>query len=163
MILCSASRLSRSSLIPAYADAEALSSLAQTIRERPVTLEKQTETHLSGTFTAEAGQELMFTIPWDEGWTFTVDGAEVEPHMVLDVFMALDVPEGTHSFEMRYTPSGLRPGMVISAAALMLTAAFLIADGKRKKRRIAEETAGGGRGEAETAQLSEEEGEHDPV
>lgn len=146
----------------AYADAEALSALAQTVRERPVTLEKQAETHLSGTFTAGKGQKLMFTIPWDEGWTFTVDGTEVEPHMVLDVFMALDVPEGTHSYEMRYTPSGLRPGLAVSAAALVLTVAFLIADGRFRKRPSAEETADGGRGETETTQQSEE-GEHDPV
>ncbi len=91
----------------AYADNEALSQLSAIVRERPVTLEKQKETRLSGTFTAEEGQKLLFTIPWDESWSFRIDGAEVKPQMVLDVFMALDVPEGSHRFEMRYTPAGL--------------------------------------------------------
>ena len=135
----------------AYADNEALSKLAAIVRERPVTLEKHKETYLSGTFTAESGQELLFTIPWDEGWTFWVDGVETKPHMVLDVFMALDVPEGSHSFEMRYMPAGLRPGLAISAAALLLTLVFLLLDGRRRKRQSGENNGSGGRGEAEAA------------
>ncbi len=135
----------------AYADNEALSALSAIVRQRPVTLEKHKETYLSGTFTAESGQELLFTIPWDEGWTFWVDGVETKPHMVLDVFMALDVPEGSHSFEMRYMPAGLRVGLMVSAAALLLTLVFLLLDGKRRKRQSGENSGSGGRGEAETA------------
>ena len=135
----------------AYADNEALSKLAAIVRERPVTLEKHKETYLSGTFTAVSGQELLFTIPWDEGWTFWVDGVETKPHMVLDVFMALDVPEGSHSFEMRYVPAGLRPGLAITAAALLLTLVFLFLDGKRRNRQSGENSGSGGRGEAEMA------------
>jgi uncharacterized membrane protein YfhO len=144
----------------AYADGEALEELAAVVRERPVTLEKHSETHLSGTFTAESGQKLLFTIPWDEGWRFTVDGAAAEAHPAVGVFMALDVPEGSHSFDMRYTPPGLRPGLVISAAALVLTLVFLPLDRRwRRKRRPAD-------GEA-TAAADEppekEENGHDPL
>ena len=45
--------------------------------------------------------------------------------MVLDVFMALDAPAGTHTYELKYTPPGLRIGLVISACALLLTIAYL--------------------------------------
>ncbi len=143
----------------AYADNEALSKLAAIVRERPVALEKHKETYLSGTFTAESGQELLFTIPWDEGWAFWIDGVETKPHMVLDVFMALDVPEGSHSFEMRYVPAGLRPGLALSAAALLLTLVFLFADRRARKRSPARAPVADGRGEAEEAEQSEEERE----
>ena len=146
----------------AYADSEALSQLAALVRERPVTLEKHSETYLTGTFAAESGQKLLFTIPWDEGWSFWIDGVKAQPHMVLDVFMALDVPEGSHSFEMRYTPAGLHLGLTISAAALVMTAIFLAAEGILRKKRAAAEKSAGGRGEAENAEQKEE-GAHDPL
>ena len=76
--------------------------------------------------------------------------------MVLDVFMALEVPEGSHSFEMRYSPAGLRPGLAVSAAALVLTLVFLLADGKRRKRTASEGRGSGGRAAAEEEALQEE-------
>ncbi len=141
----------------AYADGETLSALSAAVRERPVTLEKHSETRLSGTFTAESGQKLVFTIPWDEGWSFLVDGQAAEPHMVLGVFMALDVPEGSHSFEMRYCPAGLKPGLAVSAAALVLTLVWLLADRRRRGSRgagTAAESAESGE-TAETAETAE--------
>jgi uncharacterized membrane protein YfhO len=144
----------------AYADNEALSALASLVRERPVTLEKHKETHLSGTFTAESGQKLLFTIPWDEGWRFWIDGAEVRPHMVLDVFMALDVPEGSHSFEMRYTPAGLQVGLAVSCAALLMTLVFLLLDGRSRKKQMEAEKPAEGRSPEEEGNGSEE-GEND--
>ena len=146
----------------ACADEEALSRLAGLVKARPVTLEKHSETCLSGTFTAAEGQKLLFTIPWDEGWRFWVDGVEAQPHMVLDVFMALDVPAGSHSFEMRYTPAGLRPGLAVSAAALVMTLAFLLLEGRWRKKRAPEADVSGGRG-PETEEKNSEESEHDPL
>ena len=118
----------------AYADMEALHELSAIVKARPVTLAKEGETHLRGSFTAESGQVMMLTIPWDEGWSCTVDGAPVEMREVLDVFMAFDVPAGSHSFELRYTPPGLRIGLLISAAALLLTLVYLIIGRERIDR-----------------------------
>ncbi len=109
----------------AYADMETLHALSRLVAERPVRVEKQSETHLTGSFTAEQGQTLLFTIPWDEGWTCLLDGEPAALHMVLDVFMALDAPAGTHTYELKYTPPGLRIGQVISACALLLTIVYV--------------------------------------
>lgn len=115
----------------AYADEEALADLCKKVNARSVTVTKEKETRLTGDFTAEKGQTLLFTIPWDEGWTCTVDGQPVELEKVLGVFMAADVPEGTHHYEMRYVPAGLRIGLVISAAALLTTLAYVPLGRKR--------------------------------
>lgn len=117
----------------AYADNDALHELATIVKERPCTIEKVKDSHLRGTFTAEAGQKLMFTIPFDEGWTCYIDGKEAEIKQVLGVFMAVDAPEGAHSYEMKFFPKGMKTGIGLSAAALLTTLVFVPVDRRRRK------------------------------
>lgn len=119
----------------AYADNDTLVSLIEIIRERPATIEKLTDSHLRGEFTAEAGQKLILTIPYDEGWTCYIDGKETEINKVLGVFMAVDAPEGTHSYEMKFVPTGLRMGTGLSATALLTTLAYIPIDSRRRKKK----------------------------
>ena len=118
----------------AYADNDALHELATVVKERPCTVEKVKDSHLRGEFTAEAGQKLMFTIPYDEGWTCFIDGKEAEIKMVLGVFMAVDIPEGTHTYEMKFFPTGMKTGIGLSAAALLTTLVYIPVDSRRRKR-----------------------------
>ena len=110
----------------AYANDDTLHALCQAVKARPVTLDREKETRLTGTFTAEAGQTLLFTIPWDSGWTLTVDGERAELKEVFGVFMAAEVPAGTHSYVMTYVPKGLKPGLTVSAVTLVLTVLYLV-------------------------------------
>jgi len=121
----------------AYADNDALHELATIVKNRPCTIEKVKDSHLRGEFTAEAGQKLMFTIPYDEGWTCYIDGQEAEIKMVLGVFMAVDVPEGTHSYEMKFFPTGMKTGIGLSTAALLTTLVYIPVDARRRKRAAA--------------------------
>lgn len=118
----------------AYADNDTLHELATVVKERPCTVEKIKDSHLRGEFTAEAGQLLMFTIPYDEGWTCFIDGKEAEIKQVLGVFMAVDAPAGTHSYEMKFFPVGMKTGIGLSAAALLTTLVYIPLDSRRRKR-----------------------------
>ncbi len=120
----------------AYADSDALHELAAIVKSRPCTIEKVKESHLRGEFTAEAGHTLLFTIPYDEGWTCTIDGKEAEIKTVLGVFMAVDAPEGTHSYEMKFFPAGMKTGICLSAAALLTTLVYIPADARRRKKQL---------------------------
>ncbi len=155
----------------AYADADALHELSELVKARPVTIEKESETHLTGAFTAEAGQTLLFTIPWDEGWTLYIDGAETPMHQALGVFLAADAPVGTPSYERKYVPPGLRVGLIVSAAALLLTLVYLAVGRKWIDRLLPEKAAETAReepaaDETETKEETPESGEEeqdDPV
>ena len=121
----------------AYVDLDALHAASEAVRARPCTIEKLKDSHLRGDFTAESGQELMFTIPFDEGWTCFIDGKEAEINMVLDVFMAVDAPEGTHSYEMKFFPTGMKTGIGLSTAALLTLLIYIPVDIRRRKRKLA--------------------------
>ena len=123
----------------AYADNDALHELSEIVRSRPITVEKVKDSFLRGSFTADENQLLLFTFPWDEGWKLTVDGEETALRQILGLFLAADVPAGEHSYEMHYTPPGLRAGMVVSGAALALTVLYL-AFGRKGINRAFEKT-----------------------
>ena len=89
------------------------------------TVEKVKDSHLKGTMTLEEGQELLFTIPWDEGWTCYVDGEKTDLKKVLGVFMAAEVEPGEHTYEMKYVPAGLDIGIKISIGTLVFLILYL--------------------------------------
>ena len=119
----------------AYANADVLDEMSQIILRRPNVIEKVSDRFLIGEFTAEAGQKLMFTIPYDEGWSCYIDGKETPINMVLGVFMAVDAPEGTHSYEMKFFPKGMKTGIGLSAVALLTTAVYVPVDSYRRKNK----------------------------
>ncbi len=74
---------------------------------------------------------LLYTsIPYDDGFTVTVDGDVVHPDKVLDTFMALKLEKGNHDIVIKYVPKGFKSGVVISLIFLL---AFLFTKKKYKK------------------------------
>ena len=65
---------------------------------------------------------VFFSVPYDKGFTATVDGKEVPIEKVDGGLMAIPVPAGEHSIEFTYYPAGLKICLIISAimAALIL-------------------------------------------
>jgi len=93
----------------------------------------------NGGFTAivERDREnlVFFSVPYDEGWSATVNGEEVEIEKVNAGFMAVPVPVGRSTVRFQYTTPGLGKGIlisVISCSVLVLYGAicYLI---RRKK------------------------------
>ena len=118
----------------AYADLDALETLSDMVRQSPAEIQRVRDNHLTGRFTGSEGQKLMFTIPWDAGWTCWVDGREVEIEKVLGVFMAVDATIGEHTFEMKYVPAGLSIGTKISIGTFIFTLLYLFLIRKHLKR-----------------------------
>ena len=90
---------------------------------------------------AEDGQLLMFTVPYDKRWTCWIDGEKAEIKQVLDMFMAVDVEPGTHSYEMKFFPTGMKTGIGLSALALLITAVYVPVESRRRKCDINEAPA----------------------
>ena len=60
----------------------------------------------------------MFTsIPYDKGWTVTVDGKPAETRKVFDAFLALELEPGEHEIGFSYWPPGLNYGLILTAAS----------------------------------------------
>ncbi len=89
-------------------------------------VEEKTDTYIKGTFTANKGEILYTSIPYDAGWKCFVDGTPVKPYQVYDALIGLETGEGTHTVEFKYTPEGLVTGAIISGITIAAIAVYFI-------------------------------------
>lgn len=69
---------------------------------------------------------VLFTVPFDKGFSAFVNGKKTEIENIDNGFMAVYVPAGTNSIEFRYMTYGLIPGAVISGASIAVLFIFVI-------------------------------------
>ncbi len=81
-------------------------------------------------YLGEAGR-LVLSIPYDQGWTVTINGVQRKPETFGGALMAFDLEQGSYEIEMHYFPLGLKLGIGISLFSLLIFA-LLIFCGKRK-------------------------------
>ncbi len=58
---------------------------------------------------------VFFSIPYDEGWTATVNGKPCQIEKVNKGFMAVFVPEGVSEIRFDYQTPGLKAGLLVTA------------------------------------------------
>lgn len=68
---------------------------------------------------------VFFSVPYEEGFKAYVDGEETQIIKADFGFMAVDVKEGTHKIEFKYSLSGLKYGKLMSLAGIVLLVAML--------------------------------------
>lgn len=82
---------------------------------------------LSITVDAAEDCALFTTIPYEEGWTATIDGEEAQIRSgVDDTFMCLDIKSGKHTIELSFYPSGMKTGVVLSIGGFVMFAAIIV-------------------------------------
>jgi hypothetical protein len=74
---------------------------------------------------------LVLADTWMPGWKATVDGAPRPIHVADHAFRAVIMPEGEHTVEFVYAPTGVRIGLWISGATLAI---YLLLLGRRAIR-----------------------------
>lgn len=75
-------------------------------------------------------EQVFFTVPYDKGWTASVDGERVD---IIDSggMQLITVPGGNHEIEFSYRTPGCSAGLVISAVSLVIFVFWIVYDSKR--------------------------------
>lgn len=113
-------------IVFAYADNDVLARYAEDLNTRDISIDVVQENNLTGRFTAEKGQRILFTLPWDEGWTCYIDGEKTPIDKTWDLFMSVEVPEGNHIYEMRFVPAWINYGLMLCGVAFIGMIVLLI-------------------------------------
>ena len=87
------------------------------------------------TFTADvdAGDMILTSIPFEDGWTAYVDGVETDIKPYQEALIALDVAPGHHDVRLQYAPPGVKAGALLSIVGIIGLAALSVIDGKNKR------------------------------
>lgn len=85
----------------------------------------------------DSDELVVFSVPFDKGWSCTVNGVEAEIDSVNGGFMAVRVPAGDNDIRFVYTTPGLYLGMVLTAGGSVLIAAwYLLWRMLRRRQRV---------------------------
>ncbi len=105
-----------------------------TLSESQLVIDDLGSSRLSGTVDAKTDGVLMTTIPYDSGWSVTVDGKKAKTFSVASGFLGFDLAYGEHTVSITYVPEGLLVGIAVSAASVIALIVLLIVFGVRKKK-----------------------------
>ena len=123
-------------------DYDALADLKKAIGERPFKITSFRDDHIEGTISTDQHSLLFFSIPYDKGWTVTVDGVKRETVKSLDAFLSVRITPGEHTVVLSFEPRGLKTGALITALSLLLlniTAGVILLRKIRKRRALQED------------------------
>ena len=88
----------------------------------------------TSTITLNKESLVFFSVPWEQGWSATVNGLPVQIEKASIGFMAVRVPAGSSTIRFDYRTFGLKEGAIITAAALVVLLLYLLI-GRRGKGR----------------------------
>lgn len=104
-------------------DTQAYQRAIDTIRDQSVELTTGKRS-AKGTITTDTEQQLITTIPYDQGWHATLDGKKVTIDAFQDAFVSLNIPEGTHEIKLTYLPPGFVAGAFLFVICIGLFVVF---------------------------------------
>jgi len=118
----------------AYFDPDAFQEAQAVLAAHAADVESDTDSHFVIRADATDGfTQLLLTLPYDAGWRVWVDGEKAETTSRYGALLAVNLTQGTHTVELRFTPQGLWAGITISLSSLALV--LLWAAWKRKNKR----------------------------
>ncbi len=86
---------------------------------------------ISGNITLERESEVVFLIPYENGFTVRIDGSKVPYTAYRGGLVMISVPAGTHEYSISYVVPGLAAGSAISVIGIAVLILYLYM--KRKK------------------------------
>lgn len=119
-----------------YEDMDVLSTYAAKVNSEQVTVthEREDKVTISCRNDETRRRYLLMTIPYDKGWTVTVDDMEVTPYIAMDNLMVIGVEPGEHEIVLSFLPQGLKEGLAVTGAAALLLIISDMAIRLRKKK-----------------------------
>jgi|GEM_PF-202414 len=99
---------------------ESLDLMNANITEKPFTVEEFKDGYVKGKIEMSKGKILMTSIPYDEGWTVYDNGQKIDTFAVGGAFLAVSPGSGVHELEFKFTPDGLKIGVIVSVIAWII-------------------------------------------
>lgn len=87
-----------------------------------------TNTGFKSSITLDKGNLVFYSVPYDDGWSATVNGKKVDVERVNSGFVAVYAEAGENEIVFTYETPGLKMGVIISVVSLLVLLIYLAAD-----------------------------------
>lgn len=104
-------------------DDAAFDALYKDLSSQTMTATTISDTVIEGAVRAEEDGILYLSVPYDKGWTATVDGKNVTAMSLFGAFIGLRLSKGSHEIRLEYETPGFSIGLTVSFICL---AVFLL-------------------------------------
>ena len=121
------------------ADREKMSWMEETLKNNAFSITSYGTGSMEGTINALSSGEVVWGIPFDSGWSVSIDGKRTYTFAAYKTFLGIHIPTGTHEIKLTYTTPGFILGACVSSGALLLMS-FLAVMSKLPKKKKEEET-----------------------
>ncbi len=91
-------------------------------------------TSISGTITMDKAGRMILSVPYEKGWTVTLNGEEVEPVLFGGALMAFELEAGEYALEMHYVPYGRGVGIVVTVVSVLCFAVIMLIRQHKKRQ-----------------------------
>ena len=114
-------------------DDEILKTGYDRLNKNALNVTKHSDTRIEGTISVSENSYLYSSIPYDEGWSIYIDGEKADTFKIGTAMLGTSIKQGEHTVEYRYSPRGLKYGVIISAASFAGVCGYLIYTKLKKK------------------------------
>ncbi len=91
---------------------------------------RKSDDYISTEVTLQESGKVYTTIPYESGWTVTVDGKRIEMQKWMETFLCFEIEEGRHLLVFSYQLPGLTMGLVITACFSIFSIAWFVMEKK---------------------------------
>ncbi len=109
-------------------DTATLAQDIESIKSNELIVESHSGSTIKGSIDMPADKMLVTTIPYDKGYSITIDGKQTRYEKWLDSLICFDVDEGKHEILISYTPQGYTLGWIICMIAMIIAAIYFCFD-----------------------------------
>lgn len=99
---------------------DVLADLMAKLNTNTMTIESFASTKIVSDVTAGQDGYLILSIPYDPGFTITVDGLKTETELFEEMMIAVPITAGSHTITIHYYPDGLNTGIAISLCSILI-------------------------------------------
>ena len=108
-----------------------IQSLTESVLEN-ITMENDS---IRGTISADTDKLLVFSIPYQNGWSAWVDGKEADLIKTNIMYTGLEIEPGDHEIELRYKMPGVKYGIIVTAVSVGIFILIIIGTSILRKRK----------------------------
>ncbi len=109
-----------------YYDEYELEDDAKALKKNSVENFYKTKKGFGASITTNKDNLVFFSVPYDEGWSATVNGQKVRVEKVNKGFVAVPVKAGDNKIEFSYTTPGLSLGLIVTGFAFLIWLVYTI-------------------------------------